>query len=310
MIRTTSPPFFLFFSSFFFSFTFEGSQASRRVFGISCSTLLSHCWKSEPVRSHDTTGGWDLEREKRHSISACTAILYFEPYHIFLATFYSRSVSTFQVAFFFVFWIALPFFCFFLLLLVFEFERLTLLVFESFLPPDYTSRLQVFSMQLFWSRVPTAYDRSHLLASFVSRVERLLSAFREFFTECLMVALTHFNSFLFFAPLFLFCRLLLLLCFGLPFAVLCLAVEFCDFDVSVASANQTFAFTLFSLSIMQKETFFIIKSPQWRFNVTLFLQSITQVCCVFFPPLLFSYVFAILLLLVTLSSLFGQFSFS
>lgn len=168
----------------------------------------------------------------------------------------------------FVFWIALPFFVFSSFCWCLNLSVWHCWFWSRFYPPHYTSRLQVFSMQLFWSRVPTAYDGSHLLASFVSRVERLLSAFRQFFTERLLVVLRHFY---FFVLLFVFCRLLLLLCFGLPFAVLCVAVEFCDFDVSVALTNQTFAFTLFSLSIIKRSLFFFkLKNPSdvlmWYFS--------------------------------------------
>lgn len=56
-----------------------------------------------------------------------------------------------------------------------------------------------------------------------------------------------FETFLFFC----FCRLLLLLCFGLHFAVLFVAFEFCDFDVSVDLTDQTLAFTLFLFSFIK-----------------------------------------------------------
>lgn len=78
--------------------------------------------------------------------------------------------------------------------------------------------------------------RKPLLAcSFVSRVEtkQLLSVLR-FFKQFI----GGFETFLFFC----FCRLLLLLCFGLHFAVLFVAFEFCDFGVSVNVTDQPLCF--------------------------------------------------------------------
>lgn len=58
-----------------------------------------------------------------------------------------------------------------------------------------------------------------------------------------------FETFLFFC----FCRLLLLLCFGLHFAVLFVAFEFCDFDVSVDLADQTLCFYFVSSFLYKKK---------------------------------------------------------
>lgn len=174
-----------------------------------------------------------------------------------------------------------------------------------FTPPHYKSRLQVFSMQLFWSRVPPPYDGSHLLASFVSRVERLLSAFSEFFTERLLVVLTHFY---FFCPPF---------CFLSTFAVAMLWFAFCGvvrcrrvlwFWCLGGSHQPDICFYFVFSFHYQKESFFFNQKTQWRFNVILFLQLITQVCC-FFLFYVFPRSFFIMLLLVTLSSIFGWFPF-
>lgn len=124
-------------------------------------------------------------------------------------------MSTFPVAFFLSFELPSLFFVFSSFCWCLNLSVWHCWFWSRFYPPHYTSRLQVFSMQLFWSRVPTAYDGSHLLASFVSRVERLLSAFRQFFTERLLVVLTHFY---FFCPPF---------CFLSTFAVAMLWFAFC-----------------------------------------------------------------------------------
>jgi len=83
--------------------------------------------------------------------------------------------------------------------------------------------------------------RKPLLArSFVSRI-RSQAGF-----VSIEIFLGGFEIFLYFC----FCRLLLLLCFGLHFAVLLVAFEFCDFDVSVNLTDQPpFAFTLFLFSL-------------------------------------------------------------
>lgn len=60
-----------------------------------------------------------------------------------------------------------------------------------------------------------------------------------------------FETSLFF--IFCFCRLLLLLCFGLHFAVLFVAFDFCDFDVSVNLTGRNLDFTLFLFSLWERK---------------------------------------------------------
>lgn len=263
MIGATSPLFFFFL--FFFSFTFEGSRASRRVLGISCSPLLSNCWKSEPIRSHDRTGGWDLERGEKG-----TAFRLAPPYCILSRiTFFSQHFTPAR-------WVP------------FQWRSFCLLN----CPPFFVFSCFCWCLNLsvwhcwFWSRfypLTTHPGFKFLACSYSDREYRrrmtgltcLPVLFRGSSGFCLNlgnfspnVYWWFWHIFIFFVPLFVFCRLLLLLCFGLPFAVLCVAFQFCDFDVSVALTNQTFAFTLFSSFHYQKESFLKLKTHvlMWYFS--------------------------------------------
>lgn len=132
-------------------------------------------------------------------------------------------------------------------------------------------------MQLFWSRVPAGWAgaisvlRKPLLAcSFVSRVEtkQLLSVLR--FFKHLLVVLKHFYFFVSVDFCCCYALVCILQCCLLPSSFVILMSRW-------ISPIKPFAFTLFPLFFIKKKG--VIFKARWRFNVLLFLQLSSQVCC-------------------------------